>query len=153
MVNLILAVLFFLPLGFAHTQNSKVELETMIPEGMPIKLEVLCDKTESSIAKYTVNRVLLDKVKGAKFLIVMIGVDGKVAPTEGSVLRFASHHLADPMTVATADPSVSKMLVMVEGVETASGKWVVDTSDENIPIEAIIEHGIKALPKAKFIKH
>ena len=154
MLNVILAVLFLMHFGTPPVQNTWAEMQTFIPDGMPIKLEFCLDKSESSITKYTIKRIISTKdgnAKGAMFLVVMLGEDGKVCPEEGSVLSFPSYQLSDPMTLATGDPCVKKILVMVEWLETKSGKWVVDNSDRRIPLEAVVERGASALPKSKFV--
>lgn len=153
MLNVIPAVLFLMSVCATPLQQAGIEAQALVPKGMPIKLKITYDETEGSTTSLTIKRIVPNDAKGAMFLVAMIGVDGKVVPGQGSLLRIPSYHLTDPMTVATANPNVARILIVVEWLEVESGKWVIDNSQQVIPHNAVIESGEVALPKAVFIPH
>jgi len=157
MFSIIVAIaIAFLSTSFSPaSQSSQVcpQAEVLVPVGMPMetKIERCRDSGEASVGRYVVKRIVPANARGAMFLLFMVGTDGKVVA--GSEMRFPSYRLSDPMTLASADKTVSKILVVVEWLETDGGKWVLDsTSPRQAVPEEIAKHGAKALPKAVFVK-
>jgi hypothetical protein len=54
-------------------------------------------------------------------------------------------------TAWAAEMDVRRLILIVERVETDSGVWVLDGADQHADLQAVIERGSEALPKAKFI--
>lgn len=123
-------------------------VEVLIPKGMPIKMTVQRDESESQILKYIIKRTDLPKdTRRAKITTVMLDEHGTIKfmrSREGD-------HLSDPMSIATADTTVARVLLIVDWLETDRGKWVVDTKSQQVDIESLIKRGAKALPKSKFV--
>ncbi|HKQ04861.1 MAG TPA: hypothetical protein VJ464_07000 [Blastocatellia bacterium] len=140
--------LLFVPLaGYAFEADPYVEV--LIPNGMPIKIEVQRDQRDPEILKYVFRRIVPKDVARAKITVVMLGDDGAIkfqSPMAGDAL-------SDQMTVATVDASVTRLLVVVNWVETNQGRWVPDTKNQQLDIGELIRCGAKGLPKAKFISH
>jgi hypothetical protein len=134
----------------ALAQHPGLEVQVFIPEGMPIKLQVERDLSEPGIAKYIVKRIVSDDAQSARIATAMLDKDGKLLPQ--SVFRGTSNRLADPMSVATGDTRAVKLLIIVEVLNTAKGKWVPDNEEHQLSIKELIEHGSDALPKAKFLE-
>jgi len=55
------------------------------------------------------------------------------------------------MTIAIADTSVTRILLIVESLETEKGKWILDTKAGILDISLLVKEGAKALPKAVFV--
>jgi hypothetical protein len=129
----------------AHGLQSQPSVEILIPKGMPITIDVQRDRTEMQILKY----VFVRHAKGAhraRITIAMLDENGTIKfkrSTEGD-------HLNEPMTIATADTSVARVLLIVEWLETDKGKWVLDKKAEPLDIPSLAKQGIKTLPKATF---
>jgi hypothetical protein len=122
-------------------------VEVLIPEGMPIKIDVQRDQSESQIVKYIINRIVPKDARQARITTVMVDKNGTikfVSPMVGGQLN-------DPMSIATGDTSVERILLVVEWLETDRGKWIVDTRNQKLDIELLVKHGAKALPRSKFI--
>jgi len=86
-------------------------------------------------------------VRRAKITTVMLDANGMIKfkrSREGD-------HLIDPMTIATADTSVARILLIVEWLETEKGKWVLDAKSDSLDIPLLAKQGAKALPKAIFV--
>src|SRR5207244_246718 len=98
-------------------QHPGLEVQVFIPQGMPIKLEVERDLTEPGIAKYIVKRIVSDDARSARIATAMLDSEGKLI--RPSVFRGTSNRLADPMSVATADRRAVKLLIIVDGLNTA----------------------------------
>lgn len=143
-----LFVLLLLPLAGQAIQ-SKLCVQVLIPEGMPIKMEVERDQTDPQILKYIVTRSVPKDARQAKITTVMLDQNGTVKYSRSGV----GNQLNDPMSIATADISVARILLIVELLETDRGKWVPDTKNHQLNINLLIKHGAEALPKARFISN
>src|SRR6185295_10955763 len=89
-------------------------VHVLIPSGMPIKIHVHKDESESEIQKYVIDRTVSSDVRRARITTVMLDENGMIKfkrSREGD-------HLNDPMSIATADTSVARILLIVEWLET-----------------------------------
>lgn len=139
-------VLLLVPLT-GQAFQSEPRVDVLIPKGMPIKIEIQRDQTESDILKYIITRIVPKDAHQAKITIVMLDGNGTIKYKRSVV----GNHLSDPMSIATADSSVARILLVVEWLETGRGKWVPDNKTQQLDIDLLIKHGAELLPKARFI--
>lgn len=139
-------VVLLVPLAGQAVQ-SEPSVEVLIPKGMPIKMEIQRDLTESQIVKYIIRRTVPRDSRQAKITTVMLD--------RNDAIKFSSprvgNNLTDPMSIATADTSVTRILLIVEWLETNKGKWVMDTETGSVGLNVLIKHGARALPRSKFV--
>lgn len=144
----ILFMLLLVPL-VGQALQSEPCVDVLIPEGMPIKIWAERDLTESDILKYIVTREVAGDALQAKITTVMLDENGTIKfkrSREGGRLN-------DQMSIAAADKNVSRILIIVDWLETNRGRWVPNTKTQEMDLEQLIKHGTKALPKAKFIRN
>lgn len=141
-----LLALSLMPLP-GQTAQSRPCVDVLIPGGMPIKMEVHKDESESEILKYDINRIVSSDARRAKITIVMLDGNGMIKLRHPQV----GGDLSDPMSIATADRTVSHIYLIVEWLETNQGKWVADTKSGQLDIESLIKPNAPALPKSRFI--
>lgn len=122
-------------------------VEVLIPKGMPIKIEAQRDQSDSQILKFTIRRIVPKDARRAKITTVMVDRNGIVQYLRPRV----GNNLSDPMSIATADTSIARILLVVGWLETDRGKWVMDTKTQDVDIELLVKQGAKALPQSKFI--
>jgi hypothetical protein len=139
-------VLLFLSLTAVQAIQSEPSVEILIPKGMPITMEFKRDKSEPEILKYIFTRGVKN-ARRARITFAMLDANGSIKFTRSR----EGDHLNDPMTIATADTSVVRILLIVEWIETDKGKWVWDTKAQALDISLLAKSGAKALPNATFI--
>lgn len=122
-------------------------VEVLIPQGMPIKMDVQRDQRAPKIVKYIIKRIVPKNASQASIIAVLVDKYGVIKIVDPMV----GDRLTDPMTIATADKSIARILLIVEWLELNNGKWVVDTKADELDIESLVKRGAKALPCAKFI--
>jgi hypothetical protein len=127
--------------------QSEPQVDVLIPKGMPIKIAVQRDQEESEILKYIVRRTVPKDAVQAKITMVMLDQNGTIKFSRA----VKGDHLSEPMSIATADPSIARILLVVEWLETGRGKWVLNTKTQQLDIDLLVKHGAGALPNAKFI--
>lgn len=130
-----------------QAQEPQTTMEILIPKGIPMKIEFHRDMRHPNIVKYVIKRIVPKDALQAYIISVMVDKDG--------VARFidpmVGGQLTDPMSIATADKDIVRILLIVEWLETDTGKWVVNNSTRKLDIEALVKRGAKALPCAKFV--
>ena len=141
-----LCVLLLVFLATAHALQTPPLVEVLIPKGMPITIDVQRDESDPQILKYIFKRHAKYAVR-AKITIAMFDESG----TTKFKRSREGDHLNEPMTIATADTSVSRILLVVEWLETDKGKWVLDSKAETLDISLLAKEGAKVLPKAMFV--
>ncbi len=123
-------------------------VDVLIPQGMPIKMDVQRDQRMPEIVKYIIRRLVPKNANRASIIAVLVDKDGIIKLVDPMV----GNHLTDPMTIATADKSIARILLIVEWLEVNNGKWIVDSKAHELDIESLVKRGAKALPCAKFIE-
>lgn len=129
----------------SHTALAQT-VEILVPKKMPITITYQRDYSEPQILKYVFHRNAKGALR-ARITTVMLDETGTVRfkrSREGD-------HLSEPMSIATADTSIARILLIVEWLETDKGKWVLDTKSDSLDIPSLVKHGAKALPKAIFV--
>ena len=138
--------LLFVSLASASAFQAEPSVEVLIPKGMPMTIDVHRDQDEPQILKYVFNR----HAKGAhsaRITVVMLDESGSIRFTRTR----EGNNLSDPMTIATADSSVARILLIVEALETKKGTWLLDPKGKALDVSLFAKSGGKDLPKATFI--
>lgn len=151
MLNMAIVPMLFILISSVLTQQDSPQVEILVPTGMPIEMKVSNCEIKESFTRFKIERKVPKEAKSATFIIVMVGKDGKLLSGEGSILRFKSMDLSDPMTIATGDQNVAKIIITVETIVTQEGKWVPNNQERMIPLNAVIERGKLGLPNAILI--
>jgi hypothetical protein len=156
----VLAIFIFaamlVPCAVACEQHSikqqSIQPEVLIPEGMPITLDVSLDEHDHE-TKYNIRRKVGPDVDRVVMRVLTVGPDQNIDTEPGMVAELMTARESDHASVAwPVTHDVRRLIVIVERVETSSGVWVLDNQDGHIEPKAIIERGRDALPKATFIK-
>lgn len=138
--------LVLMSLTAVHAFQSEPTVEILIPKDMPITMDFKRDQSEPEILKYIFTRNVKN-ARRAKITIAMLDENGTIKFKRSK----EGDHLQDPMTIATADTSVARILLIVEWLETDKGRWVLNTKAESLDIPLLAKGGAKVLPRATFI--
>ena len=153
MTSLIVAALAMSACIVGHAQSSTggQDAQVLVPVGMPMQIKVKAeqDYIDPLVTRYTVTRTVPRGARAGVFVVFMIDSDGRVLP--GTEMRLPSSRLTDPMSLATGDRRVAKILVVVESMRMKDGAWLLDTPGRKVQPEDIARNGAKALPKAVFV--
>jgi|SRR6185503_777887 len=147
MLNIIFASLLFGLNTIAPVQQVRATIEIHVPKGMPIKLRPSADRANPQVSKYIIKRVVNEDARGATFIVAMIDKNNNILP--GTRNKFTTSNLSDPMTIATSDPRVAKIVIIVESLETSTGRWVPGNRNQAISIDDVLLRRRNALPSAK----
>lgn len=137
----------------ATCQSRGIKPEVLIPEGMPIRLDISLDGNERERTKYIIRRTADPEVSYVTMTLLTVGSDNKVDADSSQVVEAMTASEGD--TASQAWPraaAVRRLIVIVKRVETSSGVWVLDSENQQADLQAIVERGLDALPKAKFIE-
>ena len=134
-------------------------IEVYVPEGMPIQIEVTRDERELSITKLNIKRIVGPEVKSISVTEWMVGPEQKSTAdpkivTDGRIRRYTTSKVVDPASVAWASSvDVRRFILIVERLETDTGVWVMadEGEDRSATLAAIVDRGVSAVPRAKFI--
>ena len=140
-------VVFSLTIESQVASSERPSVDILIPKGMPIRIKPEREVNDSGIVKYVFTRIVSKGAHRARIITVMVDKNGEIKIIHSAEGDF----LSDPMSIATADKSVVRILVIVEWVETNRGKWVLDTPAQKVDIESLVQHGVKRLPASRFI--
>jgi hypothetical protein len=144
MYQVVLQVVLLTVVTLIPGESHKVKTQILVPKGMPIELEIFPGESTAGGQSFQIKRTTPDGGR-AMLVILMIDKNKKLLP----VLRLMSRDASKPTTVTPQAVNIAKIIVIVEWLETTSGKWVLDSPDPKVPIEAVIRRGPKALPKAR----
>jgi len=150
---LLIPVAAFLISTTVACETRRIEPEVLIPEGMPVTLDVWLDKSEREETKFHIRHHAGPEVDFVTLILLTVGQDNKVDSDSRQLVEAMTARESD--LASTAWPKtedVRRLIVIVKRVDTSSGEWVLDSEDQNADLQAIVERGRDALPKAKFIR-
>ncbi len=134
-------------------------IEVYVPQGMPVQIEVTRDERELSITKLNIKRIVGPEVKSISVIEWMVGperkstTDSKIV-TDGRISQYTTYRVSDPASVAWASSvDVRRFILVVERLETDTGVWVMgeEGEDRRATLAAIVDRGVNAVPRARFI--
>ena len=149
---LILVTTFLISLA-AACEARRIDPEVLVPESMPVTLDVWLDKSEHEKTKFHIRHHAGPEVDFVTLILLTVGRDNKVdADSSQMVEAVTARENTYASTVWPRTDDVRRFIVIVKRVEISSGEWVLDSEDQNAYLQAIVERGRDALPKAKFIR-
>ena len=149
MTSFILGLMLLVLNKTMPVQDARCRVQAIIPQGIQVQFDVVPSTGESGHFSYLIKQNVCDDAIRARLVLIPLRNDGKMNSNDGVLRLIVTPH--SPGTVSFNEADVERILMVVEWLETTSGKWVRNNADQKVPIEALVEHGAEALPKARFI--
>lgn len=132
----------------------RLEPEVYIPSGMPVTLDVSRDDPNPETINYIIRPQFDPDIEVVSVWFYKIDSSDKIYSASTNIKFLDIDKRAETGSFSwNKTDDVSRLLVIVFTVKTHDGIWAPDISDvRQFPINEIVNKGVAALPKARFIR-